>query len=461
MKRSVLILLNVLALLLAACSGLGGGNPTPLPTIVLGQGDVPTSQPQDQSVLPVSGSTAASATVVSAQQAELAFGSPGKVASFPVTLGQAVKAGDRLAALDDTKLNAAVTQAQANLAAAQASYDQAVATLPAQHAANIASANLALQQAQNALSDLQDTAPLAAAEAQSSAAAAQKALNEAQRVRTNMDYPRANQTTIEGAQAAYDLKEEDLKDANQAYNNVRDLPADDPERARALLALTNAQKARDQALATLNWYKGKNSDLDLAEADANLALAKAKLADAQRKYSELKDGPAAQDLALATEKLTQAQALLEVANAESIETQLALLKGQLAAAQASLDLAEATLADSTLLAPYDGVVAALNVQANEYVNAGQPVLVLADMSQLRVETTDLSEKDVSKVSIGQTATIYVKALNSNMSGHVIAISPLADTLGGDVVYKTVIALDEIPSGLLLGMSAEVRFESNP
>jgi multidrug resistance efflux pump len=460
MKKSVLIRLIVLTLLLSACNGLGGSNPTPLPTIVLDQGSV-TSQPQVQPVIPSGGTTAASATIVSAQQAELAFGSPGKVGSIPVTLGQSVKAGDVLATLDDTSLKAAVAQAEANLAAAQAAYDQAVATLPAQHAANIASANLALQQAQNALSDLQDTAPLAAAEAQSNAAAAQKALNEAQRVRTNLDYPRASQTTIEGAQAAYDLKEEDLKNANQAYNNVRDLPADDPERARALLNLTNAQKARDQALATLNWYKGKNSDLDIAEADANLALAKAQLEDAQRKYAELKDGPAAKDLALANEKVTQAQALLDAANAQSVDAQLALLKAQLAAAQASLDLANASLADGTLVAPYDGVVAALNVQANEFVNAGQPVLVLADMSQLRVETTDLSEKDVSNVSIGQAATIFVKALNSNTSGHVIAISPLADTLGGDVVYKTVIALDEIPTGLLLGMSAEVRFENNP
>jgi hypothetical protein len=43
---------------------------------------------------------------------------------------------------------------------------------------------------------------------------------------------------------------------------------------------------------------------------------------------------------------------------------------------------------------------------------------------------------------------------------VSAISPLADTLGGDVVYKVTIELDSLPEGLRAGMSAEVQFGSN-
>ncbi len=458
MRRSFVITLFVLlVVVLSACSGNIGSKPTPLPTLMLDQGSA-ASQPQEQSS---GGATAASATVVSAQQARLAFGSPGKVQTISVTLGEAVKAGQELAALDDTRLKAGVAQAEANLAAAQASYDQAAATLPAQHTANIASASLALQQAQNALADLQENAPLAAAEAQSSVAAARKALDEAQRVRTNLNYPRANQTTIDGAKAAYDLKVDDLEKAREAYDNVSGLAADDPERAKALLDLTDAQKARDKALITLNWYQGKNSEQDLAEADAALALAREQLAAAEREFADVKDGPAAKDLAMATEKVTQAQALLDVANAQSAEMQLEQSRAQLDVARASLDLAKASLADGTLVAPFDGVVAAREVQPNEYVNAGQPVLILADMSHLRVETTDLSEKDVSDVSIGQAATIYVKALDLNTTGKVIELSPLADTLGGDVVYKTVIQLDETPPGLLLGMSAEVRFGAAP
>jgi hypothetical protein len=39
-------------------------------------------------------------------------------------------------------------------------------------------------------------------------------------------------------------------------------------------------------------------------------------------------------------------------------------------------------------------------------------------------------------------TVFIKALNQDVAGKVSAIAPLADTLGGDVVYKTTIDLDE-------------------
>jgi len=44
----------------------------------------------------------------------------------------------------------------------------------------------------------------------------------------------------------------------------------------------------------------------------------------------------------------------------------------------------------------------------------------------------------------------------HVAGHVARISALAYTLGGDVLYTVVIALDEQPEGLRLGMSVEVE-----
>jgi multidrug resistance efflux pump len=85
------------------------------------------------------------------------------------------------------------------------------------------------------------------------------------------------------------------------------------------------------------------------------------------------------------------------------------------------------------------------------------VLVLAPLNNLRVQTKDLSELDVPKVKVGQTVSVLVKALNQTVDGRVREISPLADTLGGDVVYTTKIDLDSVPSGLRAGMSVEVHF----
>jgi hypothetical protein len=59
--------------------------------------------------------------------------------------------------------------------------------------------------------------------------------------------------------------------------------------------------------------------------------------------------------------------------------------------------------------------------------------------------------------VGQPVTVFVKALNQNLTGHVSLIAPLADKLGGDVVYKVTIDLDSIPPELRAGMSVEVQF----
>jgi hypothetical protein len=47
-----------------------------------------------------------------------------------------------------------------------------------------------------------------------------------------------------------------------------------------------------------------------------------------------------------------------------------------------------------------------------------------------------------------------------MPGHVVRISPVANILGGDVVYKTVIEFDEVNDGLLSGMSVDVIYQTS-
>jgi hypothetical protein len=42
---------------------------------------------------------------------------------------------------------------------------------------------------------------------------------------------------------------------------------------------------------------------------------------------------------------------------------------------------------------------------------------------------------------------------------VTAISPISDTLGGDVVFKVTIKLNEQPADLLWGMTADVEIQT--
>jgi len=132
----------------------------------------------------------------------------------------------------------------------------------------------------------------------------------------------------------------------------------------------------------------------------------------------------------------------------------------LARAQALLESAKATLAtQSTLTAPFDGTIVSVDINPAETVVPGQVVIVLGDLSKYQIETTDLSERDVTRVQVGQSANVFIEALGEEFSGKVTDIDRVSSTLGGDVVYKVTIDLDKQPQGLLWGMSADVQIET--
>lgn len=142
------------------------------------------------------------------------------------------------------------------------------------------------------------------------------------------------------------------------------------------------------------------------------------------------------------------------------ELHLESAEADVARAQALLDSANATLlAQSTLRAPFDGTIVSVDISSAETVTPGRTVIVLGDLSSYQIETTDLSERDVTKVQVGQSTNIFIEALNQEFTGKVVDVSLVSSTLGGDVVFTVTIELDEQPQGLLWGMSADVAIET--
>ena len=111
-------------------------------------------------------------------------------------------------------------------------------------------------------------------------------------------------------------------------------------------------------------------------------------------------------------------------------------------AKAALEVVQASIAQNTIVAPHDGTIASVNVVSGEFVQTGQVVLTLATLDQFQIETTDLSERDIANVQVGDAAHISFDALDTTVRGKVVSISPKADTVGGDIVFKVTIALDE-------------------
>jgi RND family efflux transporter MFP subunit len=128
-------------------------------------------------------------------------------------------------------------------------------------------------------------------------------------------------------------------------------------------------------------------------------------------------------------------------------------------AQAVVDQLKATLAQTTLTTPVSGTVIRVDIAPGETANPGQVIFVIADLGHMRVETTDLSERDIPAVQIGQQATVSIDALNESFPGQVTDIDRQSETVGGDVTYRVTIELEEQPAGLRWGMSAEVEIQT--
>ena len=223
-------------------------------------------------------------------------------------------------------------------------------------------------------------------------------------------------------------------DANSVSASAVIVPVNDAQLAFSSLGrVTNVDvKVGDQVKAgqTLVTLDTTIQEARVREAEANLAAAQA-----QVRYLK---------------RLGVDQVHIESAEADA------------ARAQALLDSANAVLASqSTLTAPFGGTIISLDIAPAEIAVPGSPLIVLGDLSSYKVETTDLSERNVTRVQIGQHATVFIEALGKELSGKVIDIARSSTTLGGDVVYKVTITLDEQPEGLLWGMSADVKIETAP
>jgi len=173
-----------------------------------------------------------------------------------------------------------------------------------------------------------------------------------------------------------------------------------------------------------------NSVMRMMELQADLQEAEVKLAKAEKRYALLENGPDPDDVALAEARLKNAQAQLSVA--------------------------QEALQGAKLIAPFSGTLVSLDIYPGQTVLAGEKIITLADLSELRVETTDLSERDISQVKVGDEAIVYIEALNLEVPGEVVRVSPQANIIGGDVVYTVVVELSEQPVGLRWGMSVEVE-----
>lgn len=448
--RKMIFLLATASMLLAACSGSLGA---------------PAATATAVPVVADSSNVLAEGRLAPVQFANLSFSTAGKVEEVLVQKGQAVKADDVIARLENSaQLKSAVVQAQTEKL-----------------------------NAQQAIDTLNRNVDLARAKAQSDFAAADKALDDAQRKLNNIKSPDIQwyRDQLKKAQDALTTAQENvtvvdigslqaqLQAANDALKKlderlgkvqaaVNGCPTCDPTGSFTVDHFTQTlQDAKDDYNDGLNRIKTLEIQIAQAQRGNSQAIkdAQKNVDDRTRDLNTALNGAKPVDVEVAEAAVTTAVAqkkdaqdrINKLANGPDPD-QLAAAQARLTSADAALAAAQDALAHVELRAPFSGVVADLKVKVGEQAGPAQVAVVLADFSKWIVETDDLTEIQVVNVAVGQQATVVLDALPSvTLHGQVTAISPLYIDNRGDVNYTVTVQLTDGDPKMRWGMKGQTSF----
>jgi multidrug resistance efflux pump len=363
---------------------------------------IPTKKETESNPVPMPVTDAgviAEANLVPARYSALRFALPGKVAEITVAEGDIVEEGQVLARLGNIESLEAQLLA-ADLAVVEA--EQRLKEVKRYHAD----------------SDSIDLAKASLDVTKGQQMAAQKTLDDAKI---------AGLEPLEAQLLAADLA---VMEAEQKLNELEKLSAD--------------QDALDLAEAALETAKGQQRAAQRALDDAGAAS-----------YEPLEAQLSAADLAVmdAEQKLRELERKrLDQDDVKLAQAAYSLAKGQQRAAKMALE------EEVKLTAPFAGKVIRIELEEGVYTSPAEMAMVLADTSAWYLETFDLDENEVVRISEGEMVVVIFDALpGREFSGEVESISEYFLESFGNITYVARIKLAETDEQLRWGMTAEVRF----
>jgi HlyD family secretion protein len=333
----------------------------------------------------------ATGSLLPEQQSSLSFALPGTVVEVLVESGQAVRAGDLLARLDDTTLRLAVLQAEDALAVAGLNRDKLLAG--------------------------PDSTDIAVAEANLRAANARLAEAAAG----------AGDQEVAIARLRYDNLLADYQALSNQYNSL------------VLFAEENPLFAPPQD--TLDSLRGNVENAFFTSEVARLQL------------EQLQRGGGPGPVSVAYAQVAQARAVLTQTLTAATPLQIEQADLAVEQAAAALERAEWRLGLVELRAPFAGVVGVVNVKRGEPAGPGVPAIVLLNVASFHLDV-NVDEVDVGRLAPGQPVSVTVEALPGvSLNGRVDRIAPTAVVVGGLVNYLVRLDLDPAEAPVRAGMSA--------
>jgi multidrug efflux pump subunit AcrA (membrane-fusion protein) len=381
---------------------------------IVGCTPTPQSNPATAIIDDFTASVSVTGKLVPAVWTNVSAQTSGIVTQLMVTEGTNVEKGDILVKFDDQDAMITLKQAESALAVAQAQLTQ-INMKPRVEEIAVASAQVSA--AQTAITQtIAQRAQLDAGSysVQLAAAKAQVAAAQAERFVANQQH--------EDSMKCYDVKQSD-------GTSDRVCPTLGTIEEQTRMALQAADAALSSAETQLNMlYSEHRAQIQIADSGVLAANAQASVAEAQLALLKAEISP---------ESVAVAEAMVEQA-------------------QISIDIAHLILERTNVRAPMAGVVGYISIREGEYIAQGTPLLIIGDLSTLRVETTDLDEIDVAQIDVGQRAVVTFEAIpDETFDSTVEYISPMAVPGGGGVNYTVNLTLATLHPKLRWGMTAFV------
>ncbi len=381
-----------------------------------------------------------SGNVLAENSAAVSFQEGGQIAYVYVSEGNVVSAGTVLADLDAAQLNAAVQQANAALAGAQAQLAQLQSgTRPEQ-----------LQIDQSAVASAHQSISIAVENAYSASDDAVR--NQLDNLFTNTQtnnptflVPDSNSQTVNDIQSNRLQIGVTLTQWYAALNATSSDPA--VLAGTASTALQQIQSYIDTLALVVNSATPNSAvtATTLAQYKGDVATARAEIEASIGAVSG--DGSA----------LTAAQNVLTLAQAGATSQTIEAQQAAVAQAKAAAANAQVALNNTSLVAPFSGTVQNLTAQVGQVVSAGSPVMSLINNSGLKIETY-VSESDVAKIKTGDVASVTLDAFGTGTTfpATVGTIDAAQTQVNGSAAYMVTLHFAGSTSGIKDGMTGNVH-----
>ena len=281
---------------------------------------------------------------VEGDQAAVGAKVSGRIIRLAIREGQTLKAGDLIAELSSDQTKAQLEQAEHDLHTAREEAGQAIARI------SVSEREVKARETAVQLAEQESTARIGEAEASLETAGARFPQLEAERQRTEKDFKRSQELL-----AREFIAPQEADNAKAAFQSAK--AAEEVARKQILQAKENLKLARTTRIA--------------------VELRKKELDQAKESLGETKIASQA------------AKARVQSLEARVIE-------------------ARANVADTRVVAPFDGTVLRKLIEEGQVVAPGTPLITFVDLSKLYVKVF-LPENEIGKVRLGNAARVYVDA----------------------------------------------------